>query len=175
MNIIIEKLKPSDEDVFYDFIKDQNNEDLFLFTRWKNYLSSESLLRKFIHEECNIDESSGLRLIARELDNQICGYGLIDFFEDSTKKHVAVVGTMVNHKFRQKGIGKQLLSKEIEICKNFKKKKIRVTVHEHNVASLKLHQKLGFLIEGKFIAEEYDNGKYRNVISLALFTESINM
>jgi L-amino acid N-acyltransferase YncA len=174
LDILIEKLKTEDEAGFYDFIKRQNEEDLLLFTRWRSYISSESLLKKFIHQECNIDESSGLRLIAKDSDNKICGYGLIDFFKENSKKHVAVVGTMVDNKLRQQGIGKQLLSKEIEICKNFNKKKIRATVHEHNIGSFKLHQSLGFLIEGKFIAEEF-YGKYINVLSLALFTEPINM
>ena len=174
MNIIIEKLKVEDEAGFYDFIKRQNEEDLLLFTRWRSYISSELLLKKFVHQECIIDESSGLRIIAKDSVNKICGYGLIDFFKENSKKHVAVVGTIVDNKFRQQGIGKQLLSKEIEICKNFNKKKIRATVHEHNIGSVKLHQSLGFLIEGKFIGEEF-YGKYINVLSLALFTEPINM
>ena len=67
------------------------------------------------------------------------------------------------------GIGKKLLEKEIELGEKYKKKKLRATVHEHNISSMKLHLSLGFTVEGKFVAEEFDQGEFRNVMSLALF------
>lgn len=172
MKILIEQLKPDDEKNFFDFIKRQDKNDLKLFTRWKNYISSKKLLKKFVSEECNKKEEEGIRIIAKLPDGQICGFGLIDFFKESLKKHVAIVGIIVDKKNRGHGIGKQLLKKEIEIGRKYNKKKLRATVHEHNIESMEIHQSVDFKIEGKFVAEEFD-GKYRNVISLALFLEPV--
>jgi L-amino acid N-acyltransferase YncA len=67
-------------------------------------------------------------------------------------------------------LGKKLLKNEIEISRKSKKNKIRATIHEHNVDSVKLHQSLGFKIEGKFVNEEFYD-EYWTVLSLALFLD----
>lgn len=174
MKILIENLKPHDEKKFFDFIKRQDKSDLILFTRWRNYSSSEKLLKKFVYEECNKKEEEGVRIIAKSIDGQIHGFGLIDFFNEPIKKHVAIVGTIVDKNNRGHGIGKQLLEKELEIGRKYNKKKLRATIHEHNVESMKLHLSVDFKVEGRFVAEEFD-GKYRNVISLALFLEPVDI
>ena len=170
MKISIKRLTPKNEEEFFDFVKRQEENDLNFFTRWKESLNSEKLLKNFVNKECNKKEKDGIRIVAKSSDGQIYGLGLVDFFKSLNKKHVAIVGTIVDKKIRGKGIGKQLLHEEIKIGKKFSKKKLRATVHEHNVESMNLHLSAGFKIEGKFIAEEFD-GEYRNVMSLALFLD----
>jgi RimJ/RimL family protein N-acetyltransferase len=168
LSLTIKNLTIKDSKDFFEFIKKQDKSDLSLFTRWKSCIDSDKLLTKFVDEECKKNPVNGIRIIARTNEGKICGFGLIDFFTDISKQHVAIVGTVTDKSMRNIGIGKDLLQREIEIGQKFKKKKLRATVHEHNIPSLKLHSSLGFQQEGKFVAEEYD-GEYRNVLSLALF------
>lgn len=167
MNFEITSLHPNDSKNLENFIKHQSEDDLFFFSRWKNYDSS-NVFKKIIFDECNISPEIGVRIVAKNSSNEIIGFGLIDFFKEKNKKHVSIVGTIVDKKYRGLKIGKKLLEHEIQISKNNKKIKIRATAHEHNIASVKLHQSLGFSIEGKFVNEEFDT-EYRNVLSLALF------
>ena len=170
MKFSIKNLTIEDSDVFLEFIKKQDKSDLSLFTRWKKFLVSDELLKKFVNEECEKKSSDGIRIIAKTDEGKICGFGLIDFFTEFSKQHVAIVGTITDKSMRNTGVGKKLLQCEIEIGREFKKKKLRAIVHEHNIASMKLHTSKGFQLEGKFVAEEYD-GEYRNVLSLALFLD----
>ena len=80
-----------------------------MFTRWKDSINSNERLDSIVGSECNLLEKNGFRLIAKNQDGVICGYGLIDFFPQEEKKHVSVVGTIIDKKFRNQGIGTQLL------------------------------------------------------------------
>ena len=171
MKIQILKLSSLDKEIFFQFIRKQDLKDHFLFTRWKDALNSDEKLNRIIENECNISEKDGFRIIGKNLDGRICGYGLVDFFIQNEKQHVSVVGTIVDNEFRGQGIGKQLLEEEIRLSKLKNKLKIRASTHEHNIASIKLHQSLGFLEEGRFVAEEFKE-KYVNIISMALFLDS---
>ena len=168
METIITKLNSKDKKDLTDFvIKHRNDRDLKFFTRWDS-LKSTNEVKRFVKSECDKKIQDGIRIIARTMKGDIVGYGLIDFFKNSSKKHVGIVGTFVDKSMRGKGIGKQLLLKEIDIGKKYNLKKLRATVHEHNPQSTKLHLSCGFKIEGKFVAEEFD-GRYRNVLSMAYF------
>ena len=171
MEILISKLVSTDKDDLLNFIRKQNLEDHFLFTRWKDVINSPEKLLDIAENECNLSQKVGLRIIGRSSIGEICAFGLIDFFSQKEKKHVALVGTIVDKEFRQKGIGKQMLKEEIYQSELHHKSKIRASAHEHNIASIKLHKSLGFIQEGKFIAEEF-NGKFLNVVSMALFVDS---
>ena len=109
MKINISRLTSSDKELFLKFIKRQNVEDHFLFTRWKDSINSNERLDSIVGSECNLLEKNGFRLIAKNQDGVICVYGLIDFFPQEEKKHVSVVGTIIDKKFRNQGIGTQLL------------------------------------------------------------------
>ena len=170
MNIQILRLSIIDKENFFQFVKRQNLEDHFLFTRWKDSLNSDDKLYNLIENECTLSEDKGFRIISKNLDGKICGYGIVDFFTQKEKQHVSVVGTIVDHEFRGQGVGKQLLEEEINLSKLNNKLKIRASAHEHNYASIKLHQSLGFIEEGKFLAEEFKE-KYLNIISMALFLD----
>ena len=171
MEILISKLVSTDKDDLLNFIKKQNLDDHFLFTRWKDVINSPEKLLDIAENECNLSQKVGLRIIGRSSIGEICAFGLIDFFSQKEKKHVALVGTIVDKEFRQKGIGKQMLKEEIYQSELHHKSKIRASAHEHNIASIKLHKSLGFIQEGKFIAEGMD-GKFLNVVSMALFMDS---
>lgn len=165
MDFTIQKLTLSEKPSLINFINKQSKNDLDLFTRWNK---SNETIEKIANTECTIASTTGERIIAKTPSGQVIGFGLVDFFEDPKKNHVSIVGTIVDKEFRGLGLGKRLLEHEIDISRKRKKNKIRATVHEHNIESLKLHQSLGFEIEGKFVNEEF-HGKYWTVLSLALF------
>lgn len=166
--INITKLTLKDKKNFTDFIlRHRTDSELQFFTRW--YILNPKLeIQKFVKHECGMKPRDGLRILAKTTSGDIIGYGLVDFFRNPIKKHVGVVGTFVDKDMRGKGIGKKLLSYEIKIGKRNRLKKLRATIHEDNIPSLKLHLSCGFKIEGKFYSEEFHR-KYKNVLSLALF------
>lgn len=165
MDFTIQKLTLSEKQYLINFINKQSKNDLDFFTRWNK---PDESTEKIVDTECTIASTIGERIIAKTSSGQIIGFGLVDFFEEPKKSHVSIVGTIVDKEFRGLGLGKKLLENEIDISRKRKKNKIRATVHEHNIESLKLHQSCGFEIEGKFVNEEF-HGKYWNVLSLALF------
>lgn len=167
MDFIIQKLTLSDEPSLIDFVNKQSKEDLKFFRRWNKLNQSRE---KLVRTDCTISFLNGERIVAKTPSDKIMGFGLVDFFEESEKKHISVVGTIVDKEFRGLGLGKKLLENEIQISKKRKINKIRSTIHENNINSVKLHQSLGFHIEGTFVNEEFHK-KFQNVLSLALFID----
>lgn len=165
----IRKLDVNDEEKLFNFLHQQDLSDANLYTRLRGIIGSEDKLRKFSHDECSIKEIEGERIIAL-YSEEISGLGLLDYFNNPEKKHVALVGIIVDKKIRGKGLGKKLLSKIVDIGIQKNIHKFRANVHEHNVSSMKMVKSLGFKEEGKFIDEEFD-GQFHNVVSLALFTK----
>ena len=100
MDFIIQKLTLSDEPSLLDFVNKQSEEDLKFFRRWNKLNQSRE---KIVRTDCTISFLNGERIIAKTQSNQIIGFGLVDFFEESEKKHISVVGTIVDKEFR--GLG----------------------------------------------------------------------
>jgi RimJ/RimL family protein N-acetyltransferase len=97
----------------------------------------------------------------------IMAWGQIQKFPDNPRKqHVVRIGFVVHPKFRGMGYGSIILNHIIlERCKHYKK--ITATVFQDNLIMLGMFLRRNFIVEGCFQNEEFSNGGYRHVLSLA--------
>lgn len=72
-----------------------------------------------------------------------------------------------------KGYAKEASILIINFCFNvLKLRKITLGVVENNTSAVALYNKIGFLVEGRYINHVFYNGSYCNVLRMAFFNES---
>lgn len=71
------------------------------------------------------------------------------------------VGIDIYEKHRKKGLGTKLMKSGINFCRQILNlRKLNAEILEHNVASIKVCEKSGFVYEGTKIKQIYKQGKY---------------
>lgn len=103
---------------------------------------------------------------SKRLNMQI---GLVYSFSYSQSESHVMMGTFVTEDARNKGYGAEASVLFIKyIFDNFPIRKISVDIYEYNNASLAGCENLGFVKEGEFREHRFYNGKYWNVIRMAM-------
>jgi ribosomal protein S18 acetylase RimI-like enzyme len=105
--------------------------------------------------------------------NTILGLGHLDFFPKKEKRHVVRLGIVIHQRCQGRGLGRRLLDSMIEDATRMGIKKIWVATYADNRRALELYRSRGFLVEGVFRKEEKVQGRYRDVISMALFVDEV--
>jgi RimJ/RimL family protein N-acetyltransferase len=100
---------------------------------------------------------------------RILGFGHLDFFSKREKRHVVKLGIILHHRHQGKGLGRRLLDSIIADAKRRGIEKIWLATYADNHRALQLYLTGGFVVEGVFRKEEKVRGRYRDVISMALF------
>ncbi|MCX7653971.1 MAG: GNAT family N-acetyltransferase [Fervidobacterium sp.] len=81
-------------------------------------------------------------------------------------------GIHIHKNFRGMGLAYKAGSIIIDyVFRNLPIRKIYLYTMEENVKAVKLFQKLGFVIEGTLIEEVFKDGKWRNVLRMAIFRQ----
>ena len=134
-NLIIKKMNLND----FEQIKNNLQTDFDEF--WNaNILESE------------LKNNNSLYFVARN-EKEILGFvGIINNID-----FVEISNIVVRKDFRNKGIGKKLLEKIIEIAKEMKKEKIFLELNEKNKEAIHLYERKDFKRDG--IRKNYYNGK----------------
>ena len=88
-----------------------------------------------------------------------------------TSKHCGVLGVALLPGFRGKGLGRRLMKQAIEAAWNGRFTRIELTVREDNGNAIALYRHLGFELEGVRRKAFLIDGKYANVLSMALLKE----
>jgi RimJ/RimL family protein N-acetyltransferase len=83
-------------------------------------------------------------------------------------EHCGELGMGVHPKYRGKGIGKELVKKTLHKAKEVGIERIELEVFESNIPAINLYQIFGFVKEGKKTRARKIDGKYDNVIEMAL-------
>jgi len=102
------------------------------------------------------------------LGKELISYSFLTTFEKPTKKHNCILGMVVGDKWQKQGYGKRICKHMIKTAWKKGFKKIWLTVFADNLTAQKLYLSLGFEIEGIFLADEIENGKKRDVVSMAI-------
>jgi GNAT superfamily N-acetyltransferase len=100
--------------------------------------------------------------------NSVIAYG---FLRDSThphKKHLCVLGMVVADKWQGTGIGTSLGKYMIDWARG-KYSKIALGVYMDNTKAVTFYRRLGFVMEGILVAEELNEGVYRDLVTMALY------
>lgn len=103
------------------------------------------------------------------LENDLIAYSFLTKFDKKSKKHNCILGIVIGDKWQKKGFGKQICEAMIKFAWKKGYKKIWLTVFYDNISAVLLYHKLGFEVEGIFIADELLKNKFRDVVSMAIF------
>ena len=120
----------------------------------------------------NADDLAGNVLVAIWLwmeGREAIAYGHIESSASARKSGVVRLGVCVDSEHQGQGLGSDVVAFLIAQARAQGQRKIVATVYADNAAALRIYAKHGFREEGRYIAEEYVDGCYRDVVSLAKF------
>ena len=102
-------------------------------------------------------------------NNEVVGWCDISPLKGEGFEHRGELGMGVLPPYRGLGIGQRLLSRTILRAREDGLERIELEVFASNVPAIKLYEKIGFIVEGiKKNARKID-GKYDDIIEMALF------
>lgn len=100
----------------------------------------------------------------------IVGYGFLRKAIHPRKKHMCILGMVVTDAWQDKGIGTRLAKYMIDWARTSGKyKKIALGVYADNTRAISFYMNLGFVPEGQLINEEFYNGGYRSLVTMAMY------
>lgn len=100
---------------------------------------------------------------------QLIGLGHLDRYQKPEKAHVLDLGIVVHQDWQRRGVGWALMLQLLAEARKRGTEKINLRVFYDNKPAVNLYRKLGFEVEGTFVKEEKWNGKYRTILSMAVF------
>lgn len=104
-------------------------------------------------------------------NNQVIGWCDISSLHRPVYAHVGELGMGVLAEYRSQGIGKSLIQAALQKAKTKGLTRIELTVFEKNKSAMDFYLKLGFIVEGKKRKAILIDGKYDDLICMALLFE----
>lgn len=103
-------------------------------------------------------------------NNESCSIGTIFIHDYNRVDNYASISAFIEPQFQNKFYGFDSYKLAFNfIYHNLPIRKIYLDVFEYNINSIKLIEKVGFNLEGKFIQHRYYNGTYNNVLRYSFF------
>jgi RimJ/RimL family protein N-acetyltransferase len=162
----IVKLSKNHRLALEEFLSTLDSRTTYDYTRFGYRIKSPSETAVKILDEIAIGNSVGYVII----DNKrILGFGHLDFFSKKEKRHVVKLGIILQQRQQGKGLGCRLLDSMIVDATKREIEKIWLATYADNQRAFRLYLSRGFGVEGVFRKEEKARGRYRDVISMALF------
>lgn len=109
------------------------------------------------------------RIFVAVEDERIIGAAWITSSDKESARFTAEIALIVAPDHRLKGIGSALLSTLIGYAKAGGLRKLWLRVYEDNIRAVKLYEKFGFKVEGRFERQEWDGDRPLTVLSMGLF------
>lgn len=148
------------------FFSELDSRTTYDYTHFGYRIDKPSETTDKIYDEIAIGNCAG-RVI---LDNKrVLGFGHLDFFSKKEKRHVVRLGIILHRRYQGKGLGGKLLDSMVADATKRGIEKIWLATYADNPRALRLYLSRGFAVEGVFRKEEKVRGRYRDVISMALF------
>lgn len=102
------------------------------------------------------------------MNDEVIGWSNIDVRPRSVYQYTGVLAVGVLPAYRGKGIGEALMRVVIEEGKQAGYKRLELSVRENNHPAIALYHKLGLVTEGVHINAFYQDGKFENLLTMAL-------
>jgi RimJ/RimL family protein N-acetyltransferase len=85
--------------------------------------------------------------------------------------HCGVLGMGLLPRFRSQGLGTRLIRRTLDAARTYGLTRVELTVREDNTNAIALYEKVGFVAEGLQRNGALVDGKYENVIEMAILFE----
>jgi RimJ/RimL family protein N-acetyltransferase len=82
--------------------------------------------------------------------------------------HCGVLGMGLLPRFRGQGLGRRLITRTLQAASSFGLTRVELTVREDNRNAIALYEKVGFVVEGVQRNGGLVDGKYENIIEMAI-------
>jgi len=129
--------------------------------------SKEALLKYFEDNITEFNESNGYTIFVIRNENEIVGDIALSYWGNENKKNA--IGYAINPKFQKQGYGYEAVKSVLDyLFKELNRNRIQAEVDEHNTASWKLLEKLGFVKEAVLREAEYYNGTWEDTFVYAM-------
>jgi len=102
-------------------------------------------------------------------NNDVVGWCDISPFKYEGLKHCGELGMGVHPDYRGLGIGERLINRCIQAAREIGLERIELEVFASNLPAIKLYEKIGFSVEGVKKKARKIDGKYDDIIEMALF------
>lgn len=103
-----------------------------------------------------------------EEEGHVIGIVMLKRYSNNRKKHVGVIGLMVDRNYQGRGIGNLLLERIINIADNkLGIKRLELNVFVDNERAIKLYEKHGFKVEGIQKYAAIKNNNYSDELMMA--------
>lgn len=168
--VYLRALEPEDYKVSIKWRKD---EKIWSLLGGPKYFVSEEYERQWVLDA--IHQSKNIRLAICTIDNNIYIGNIyltnIDWISRKAESHI-LIG---NHDYWRSAYGIDAYSQLIEFAFNQRNlHRLQALILENNIASQKLHEKLGFVCEGILRDSVFKDGKYKNQIIYSLLNDFRN-
>jgi RimJ/RimL family protein N-acetyltransferase len=146
--------------------------DVEAITEYINELSAEDTFVTLSGEQMTLEQER--EVVEKWLEGTENGlsFHLLAFFkgkvigvaglrsEGKRTKHVGVMGISVKEKFREEGIGREMLEKIVELGKQFGFTMIELAVYAPNERAQSLYTKMGFEVVGRIPQKVFFRGDF---------------
>jgi ribosomal protein S18 acetylase RimI-like enzyme len=106
------------------------------------------------------------------IDDQVVGWcDVLPNTRRAVQAHCGTLGMGLLPKYRGRGIGRILIQQTIDAALVFGLTRIDLTVREDNLNAIALYKKVGFETEGLHRQAYCIEGRYQNVLSMALVSD----
>ena len=102
------------------------------------------------------------------MNDEVIGWSNIDVRQRPVYQYTGVLAVGVLPAYRGKGIGEALMRVVIEKGKEAGFKRLELSVREANLPAIALYHKLGLVTEGVHKNAFYQDGKFENLLTMAL-------
>ena len=82
--------------------------------------------------------------------------------------HCGVLGMGLLPRFRGQGLGTRLIARTLQASRAFGLTRVELTVRQDNANAIALYEKMGFVVEGVQRNGGLVDGKYENIIEMAI-------
>ncbi|MDF1510948.1 GNAT family protein [Robertmurraya sp. DFI.2.37] len=157
-----------------------NNDNEFFYELYNDVLVQNNAIsfdalpqtRSIVQERINRWMNSKIDkfFCIKNLENEPMGIAQIFNVEYSNRK--CVVGLLLQGKYTQKGIGPLVLEELVRIAfYSMNLRKIEAKIHESNIPSIKMVERLKFTREGVLRESYYNNGQYEDILLYGLLKD----
>ncbi|MRX73932.1 GNAT family N-acetyltransferase [Bacillus lacus] len=143
-------------------------EENYLITVKEEFEVTAEQQRQWIQKLLKSDRET---LLVAEINHHLIGWAVLQVQHRKRLSHVGSVGMMIEKSYRNKGIGRKLLSELLRWAEeNPFIEKVTLGVFSTNINAISLYKKLGFKEEGRKIREiKLADGEYADDILMYKF------